>query len=258
MKTKFTFTKALLIIVISAISIAASAQAPAPPPGVTSSPGPTVSTNVPNGATPVDKFICVGAPVSLISTPVAAGVTRFLWWKQQSSTTGPWVLVGNNAAPTNTYTETTTTPGYYIYKVQTENSLGCESLISNPINVFALPAITATITPPLSVCQSITGIPAPFPLSVTPNDYGGTYTYTYQWFRDTGSGPIDIPSTTNPSAITPTLTGLTETTPGTVTYGVRISYATALGQATGVTCVVTKTTTVTVVAAPTTPTIQWN
>ena len=253
MKTKFTFIKALIITAISAISIAASAQAPTPPPGVTSSPGPTVSTNVPNAATPVNKFICVGAPVSLISTPVAAGVTNFLWWKQQNSTSGPWVLVANTPAPTNTYTEATTAPGYYIYKVQTENALGCESLISSPINIFALPAITATITPPLNVCQSITGIQAPFSLSVTPVNYGGAYTYTYQWFRNSGSGNIDIPGATSP-----TLPGLTETTPGTVTYGVRISYATALGQATGVTCTVTKTTTVTVVAAPTTPSIQWN
>lgn len=240
---------------ISGISIVATAQAPTPPPAPTPFSGPTISTNVPFSSIPVDHFICTGSPVSLISpTP---GVTNYLWWKQQSSATGPWILVGNTGS-TNTYTESSTTPGYYTYKVQTENALGCESPISNPINIFALPPIVPTITPPMNVCQSITNIPAPFSLSATPVA-DGTYTYTYQWFRDSGSGPIDIPSTTNPSAITPNLTGLTETTPGTVTYGVRISYATALGQSTGTTtCTATKTTTVTVVAAPVTPVIQWN
>lgn len=259
MKTKFTFIKALLIVAISSISIVASAQAPTPPPGVTPSPGPTISTNVPNSGTPVAKFICVGAPVSLISTPVAAGVTNFVWWKQQTSTP-PWVVVGNTPASTNTYTEATTAPGYYIYEVQTENALGCESPISDPINIFALPQIVPTISPDLTVCQSIASIPAPFSLSVTAPSFGGTYTYTYQWFRDpgTGTGPVDIPSTTNPSAITPTLTGLTENTVGTVTYGCKISYSTALGQPTGVTCVVQPTTKVTVTPLPAKPIIQWN
>jgi hypothetical protein len=238
------------MIVISGIAITASAQAPVPPPAPTPFSGPTVSTNVPFSSTPVDHFICSGGQVSLISP--TSGVTNYLWWKENSA--GSWVLVGNTPSPTNTYTESSTTPGYYTYKVQTENSLGCESPISNPINIFALPPITATITPPMNVCQTITSIPAPFALTVTPNDYSGTYTYSYQWFRDNGSGAIDIPGATSP-----TISNLTETTPGTVTYGVRISYVTALGQSVGTTtCTVTKTTTVTVVAAPTTPIIQWN
>jgi hypothetical protein len=251
MKTKFTFIRALIILVISSISIAALAQAPAPPPQITSSPGPTISTNVPSGSIHVDHFICSGGQVQLMSP--TTGVTNYLWWKQQTSTSGPWVLVGNTPASNNTYTETSTAPGYYTYEVQTENALGCESPISPPINIFALPPIVSTITPPLNVCQSITNIPAPFALSVTPNDYGGTYTYTYQWFRDSGSGPIDIPGATSS-----TISNLTEATPGTVTYGVRIYYATALGQSTGTTtCMVTKTTQVTVVTAPTQPTITW-
>jgi len=249
MKTKFTFIRALIIVAISSISIAASAQAPTPPPAATPFTGPSVSTSVPFSSTPVDHFICSGGgQVSLISP--TSGVTNYLWWKQNTS--GTWVLVANTGS-TNTYTESSTTPGYYTYKVQTENALGCESPISNPINIFALPPIVPTITPPMNVCQSITNIPAPFSLSATPVA-DGTYTYTYQWFRDSGSGQIDIPGATSP-----TISGLTETTPGTVTYGVRISYATALGQSTGTTtCTATKTTTVTVVAAPVTPVIQWN
>ena len=252
MKTKFTFLKAFIIVTISSIAITASAQAPVQPPAPTPFSGPTISTNVPNG-TRVDHFICVGSLVQLESTPIAPGVTNFLWWKQPPS--GPFTLVGNTQVPNNKYnTETSTSPGYYIYEVQTQNSLGCESPISAPINIFALPPITATITPPMSVCQSITNIPSPFSLTVTPNDYGGTYTYTYQWFRDSGSGPIDISNATSA-----TISNLQETTPGTtVTYGVRISYATALGQSTGTTtCTTTKTTTVTVVATPSTPTITW-
>ena len=245
MKTKFTFIRALIIIVISSISIAASAQAPTPPPATTSSPGPTVSTNVPNG-TPVDHFICSGGQVSLIS-PSTSGVTNYLWWKQNSA--GTWVLVGNTPAPTNTYTESSTTPGYYTYKVQTENTLGCESPISNPINIFALPPIVPVITAPANICQSITGIPSLFSISATPVA-DGTYTYTYQWTRN----GVDIPGATSP-----TLSGLTENTPGPVTYGVRVSYATALGQSTGTTtCTATQTTVINVVAAPATPVIQWN
>lgn len=258
MKTKFTLIKAFIIALTASIAIKASAQAPVPPSAPTPFSGPTIPTNAPSATLPVAHFICAGAPVSLKSTTTGAAPTAYLWWKQQGSAPGTWKLVANVAAPDNTYTEASTGPGYYIYEVQTENALGCESAISSPINIFALPPIVPTITPPLNVCQSIAGIPATFSLSVNP---GGdpAYTYTYQWFRDSGTGPIDIPASSNPSAVTPTLTGLTETTPGTVTYGVRISYATALGQSTGTaTCTVAPTTVVTVVSAPTTPTIQWN
>jgi len=246
MKTKSTFIKALLILVISGISIAASAQAPAPPPAPTPFTGPTVPAAAPNG-TPVDHFICVGGNVSLIS-PTTSGVSNYLWWKENSA--GTWVLVGNTPAPTNTYSETSTaSSGYYTYKVQTENANGCESPISNPINIFALPPIVPVITAPTSVCQSITNIPAPFSLSVTPTN-DANYTYTYQWTRN----GVNIAGQTSPP-----LSGMTETAPGTVTYGVIISYATAGGQSVGTTtCTVTPSTTITVTTAPSTPVIQWN
>lgn len=245
MKTKSTFIKALLILLISGISIVASAQAPAPLPSPTPFSGPTVATNIP-GATPVDHYICAGANVSLIS--LTTGVSQYVWWKQNSA--GTWVVVDAENAPKNTYLEASTTAGYYTYKVQTVNSNGCESLMSNPINIFALPPITPQINGPQNVCAALPGVPVAFTLTASVKNDPGGYTYTYQWVKD----GVDILGATS-STYTPPAPG--ETVPGTYNYTVRISYSQAVY---GVTCTGTMGTPypVTVTPVPSPPQIQWN
>lgn len=244
MKTKFTFIKALIIVVISSIAITASAQAPAPLPTPTPFQGPSTPGNAP-GATPVSHYICAGANVSLLSTPL--GASQYVWWKYNPATS-QWQVVA--AGSSNTYLEQSTNPGFYTYEVQTVNLNGCESPISSPINVFALPPITPLITGPQNVCVAVPGNPVTFTLTASVKNDPGGYTYTYQWTKD----GFDIPGATS-STYSPPAPG--ETIAGTYNYGVRISYSSALYN--GSLCTGTSAPyPVTVTPLPATPVIQWN
>ena len=245
MKTKFTFIKALIITVISGIAITASAQAPAPLPSPTPFSGPSTPATTP-GATTVNHYICAGANVSLISTP--PGASQYVWWKYDPSTSG-WKVVA--AGSSNTYLEASTTSGYYTYKVQTVNVNGCESLISNPINVFALPPIVPQITGPQNVCVALPGNPVTFTLTASVKNDPGGYSYTYQWTKD----GVDIPGATS-STYTPPAPG--ETVPGTYNYAVRISYQSSLYDGSSCTGTMATPYPVTVTPLPATPVIQWN
>ena len=243
MKTKFTFIKALIIIVISGLAITASAQAPAPLPNPVPFQGASTPGNAP-GATTVNHYICTGANVSLVGTPI--GASSYVWWKYNPAT-GQYQVVASGSS--NTYLEQSTTAGYYTYKVQTVNVNGCESPISNPINVFALPPITPVISGPQNVCVAVPN-PVSFTLTAKVQNDPGGYTYTYQWTKD----GVDILGATS-STYTPPPPGITVS--GTYQYGVRISYDPSVydgSQCTGTSAPYP----VTVAPLPATPVINWN
>jgi len=227
MKRKFTPIKLLFSILFSLITIVASAQTATPFQGPSDG-----TTAPPSSAAAVQKVICNGAQVVLTSSDVA---TTYQWYKKTS--TGTMQLVQSSSS--NTYTETSTTAGYYTYTLVTINSNGCASPMSDPYDVFVLPPLTPTITASSNnVCANgqttsvLTASPANDP----------NYSYSYQWTRN----GVNIPGATS-STYT-----VSELTAGTAQYDVLVSYnlntsCSALAPAQ----------TITIIALPVKPTIQW-
>jgi hypothetical protein len=228
MKARFIVSSILLLIFVSLTNIL-YAQVTAGPSDATTAP--------PTSASSVGSVLCYGQNIS-ISGPVDASNAAFAvynWYKLDAS--------GNkhlSTITTQNYTETTTAAGYYNYELVTQNASGCTSPISNEFQVYVLPQLTATITSQNnSICTSSGSTVLTANISAPTTGY----TFSYQWTRN----GVNIASAT-----TNTYTILNETTPGTVTYGVNISYA--LSSA----CTSTVTQSITITAIPTTPLITAN
>jgi hypothetical protein len=227
MKRKFTPIKLLFSILFSLITIATSAQT------ATLFSGPSdVATAQPASASAVQKLICNGAQIVLTSTDAA---TTYQWYKKTS--TGTMQLVQSSSS--NTYTETSTaTAGYYIYTLVTINSNGCESPMSDPYDVFVFPPLNPTITPSsTNVCAGQTNsILTASPVS------DANYTYSYQWTRD----GVNVGTNSNTYTVSEATGGTT------VQYDVQVSYTMNPSCS-----VLAPAQTITVIALPVKPTIQW-
>ena len=153
--------------------------------------------------TDATAVVCSGQTITLNSTETGS---TFHWYK---------VINGNSqllpATTAKVYTEIPTTSGYYNYQVVAENSAGCISPVSDLVKVYVLPALTATITTPNSLICSKPA--SSFTLTAT---VPSGFTYNYQWTRN---GTI----ITGATASTYTVTN--ETTPGTINYGVNVSFS---------------------------------
>jgi archaellin len=191
----------ILILLMALTTGAVFAQVTAGPSDVTTAPPATTA-----GA---DKILCSGSTITLTGPQDAGGVdyTKYHWYKidpsgnkQEATTTG------------RTYTETSGAAGYYNYQVVTENATGCTSPISDVFKIFVLPPLTVSITTPSSTMCALPTNSSLLTANVTP---ATGYTFNYQWTRN----GVAIPGATSS---TYDVTG--ESTAGTVTFGVNVSY----------------------------------
>ena len=224
MKHTFTTLKATITLLLIAVFTTAFAQAPFNGPS-------DAITAPPATAAAVQQVLCNGSQIQ-IKTTATAGYT-YQWYKKNSS--GTMVLVQQGAS--STYTETSTSAGYYTYQLVVLNSNGCTSTSSDPFNIFVLPPLTAGITATNGATVCASGQTNSI-LTATPAS-DANYTYTYQWTRN---------GTAIAGATASTYT-VTETTAGSITYGVTVAYA-LNGN-----CSSTATQSITVIAVPTKPVI---
>jgi hypothetical protein len=231
MKKSYTLLSSILILVLVSIANMVLAQAPGPSDVATAAP--TATT------TGIDKILCAGGQISISGPQDASNhdYTKYHWYKLDAG--GNPVEVTSNT--TKNYTETaTTTPGYYYYKLVTENSTGCISPMSAAFKIYVLPPLSVTISTPTPEMCAIASNSTVLTANPTPSS---GFDYTYQWTRD----GVDIPTATNP---TYTVTG--ETTATTVHFGVKVSYVLNSG------CAATATKDIVLDPVPTVPSITAN
>jgi hypothetical protein len=229
MKTRFlTITTIIFLLMTMAVNRAAAQTA-----------GPSdATTPPPTSATDVAKVLCSGSVISLSGPQDAGGVdyTKYHWYKIDVN--------GNKQEVTamtgRTYTETSTTAGYYNYQVVTENANGCTSPISDVFKIFVLPPLSVTITTPTTAMCAEAANATLLTANVTPST---GYTVNYQWTKN--GTPI-----AGATSSTYNVTG--ETTAATLTFGVSVTYA--LNNS----CPATATKDITINPLPTKPMITAN
>jgi hypothetical protein len=178
--------------------------------------------------TDANKVICAGQQISMSA---ADSYPTYHWYKDDASGNNPQLL----STTTQTYTETPTVAGYYNYQVVAQTANGCIAPISDVFKVYVLPALSVSITAPVtSVCTT----PASSAL-LTANVPTG-FTYTYQWLRN--GQPI--------SGATTSTYSVAETAVASVTYSVNVAY-TLNGS-----CASSASKVITVIAGPNKTTIQ--
>jgi hypothetical protein len=229
MKKRFPILTPFLIALMLMVTNVAFAQVTAGPSDATTAP--------PAAATDVAKVLCAGTNISM-SAPQDGTVdfAKYHWYKIDAN--------GNKQEVTTitgrTYTETPTTAGYYNYVVVTENTSGCSSPVSDVFSVYVLPALSVSVTSPTSTMCGVATNEILLTAAVTP---GTGYTINYQWTK----GGVDISGATSS---TYNVTG--ETTPATLTYGVKVTYAL------NTSCAATATKDIVITPLPTKPTIAAN
>jgi hypothetical protein len=203
MKKSFILLQASIVILMLTFSLKASAQAPAP------FSGPTTPGAYTPGTTVADGFVCLAGTIKLTGQGAVGNTYR--WYKKSPS--GTITLVQGPGAPNAaTYTEASTTSGYYTYYVDQINPNGCISPMSNPINIYVLPAIAPVINGGQNYCAN--ALPPPANLNLTIGGLDPLYTYTYQWTED----GADI------SGATANNYTVNNTTAATHAYTVKVSY----------------------------------
>jgi hypothetical protein len=227
MKRPKLLLSALIVLTFTFFASASFAQGSGPS---------DATTPPPTNATDVGKVLCNGQTISITGPqdPNGADWTVYHWYKLDAG--------GNKqltSTTSRTYTEVSNGAGYYTYQVVTENASGCTSPISDPFKVYVLPPLTATITPSIStICAGVGNTI----LTANPTPATG-YTLNYQWTRN----GANIPGATGN-----TYTVSNETTAGTVTFGVVVSYT--LNSS----CVGSASTDIVIAPIPAKPTISAN
>jgi hypothetical protein len=229
MKTRFLTITAVLFLLMTMAVNRASAQTAGPS---------DATTAPPTAAADVAKVLCSGSVISMSAPQDAGGVdfAKYHWYKIDVN--------GNKQEVTSqtgrTYTETSTTGGYYNYQVVTENATGCTSPISDVFKMFVLPPLSVTITSPISAMCAEAANATLLTANVTPST---GYVVNYQWTKNGATIPGATSSTYN-------VTG--ETTASTITFGVSVTYA--LNSS----CPATTTKDITINPLPTKPLITAN
>lgn len=202
MKKRFLIIAPFLVLLLVMVSTIASAQVASGPSDATTPP--------PTSAADVAKVLCASSNISLTAPQDAGGVdyTKYHWYKIDANGNKQEVTVMTG----RTYTETPTQPGYYEYQVVTENANGCTSPISDVFKEYVLPPLSVSITTPTSSMCAEAGNSTLLTAATTP---ATGFALNYQWTLD--GVPI-----TGATSSTYNVTGLT--TPGTLHYGVTVTY----------------------------------
>jgi hypothetical protein len=229
MKKRSLTLSTILILLLSMVTFIASAQVTTGPSDATTAPPATASA--------VAKVLCYGSTISLTG-PQDNGVdfTKYHWYKIDPNGVRQEVTTQTG----RTYTETSGAAGYYTYQLVTENANGCTSPLSDPLQVYILPALSVNITTPTSSMCAVATNSTVLTANVTP---ATGYTINYQWTK----GGVDIPGATSS-----TYTVTNQTTAATITYGVKTSYAL------NSTCAATATKDIEITPLPTKPAITAN
>ena len=231
MKKHITLLKFAIVILLSSVSLIASAQTATP------FTGPTDATTAPPAtAGAVGQILCYGSQITLKGPVDATGTIKYEWYKENTS--GVKTLV-KGPATDNTYTETSTTAGYYTYYLVQVNANDCTSDMSDPFKIYVLPELTPAIAGGSNVCEK-----AQTTTNLTITGLDTRFTYTYQWTREgvniTTGGTLDHYA-------------VTEQTVGTVKYAVKVAYTL------NTSCTATSADkSIVVVGVPTKPVIQFN
>ncbi len=227
-KISLTFS-ITLVLLLSMVTFVASAQVTTGPSDATTAP--------PTTASAVAKVLCSGSTISL-TAPQDNGVdfTKYHWYKIDPNGVRQEVTTQTG----RTYTETSGAAGYYTYQLVTENANGCTSPLSDPLQVYVLPALSVNITTPTSSMCALATNSTVLTANVTP---ATGYAINYQWTR----AGVDI---TGANSSTYTVTN--ETTAATVTFGVKVTYAL------NTSCAATNTKDIVLTPLPTKPAITAN
>lgn len=229
MKKRSLTLSTILVLLLSMVTFIASAQVTTGPSDATTAP--------PATANAVAKVLCYGSTISLTG-PQDNGVdfAKYHWYKIDPNGVRQEVTSQTG----RTYTETSGAAGYYTYQLVTENTNGCTSPLSDPLQVYILPDLTVNITTPTSSMCAVATNSTVLTANVTP---ATGYTINYQWTK----GGTDIAGATSS-----TYTVTNQTTAGTTTYGVKVSYAL------NSTCSKTATKDIEITPLPTKPAITAN
>lgn len=173
------------------------------------------------------NLYCLGSTVKIGAVHDAAAAS-YIWkrYDGQSTTGTATTIAGQN---TENLTDVPTLPGYYTYVSSSVNSNGCESAPSDPITIYILPGITASITNSYTsndICTTV--LPATGTLTAVPGTaqtvsetFDPATAYTYQWFKNGTQVGTGITYTlTTADIATATVTGTPDK------YTVKINYAT--------------------------------
>jgi hypothetical protein len=142
--------------------------------------------------------------------------TSFVWQRYTGSGTSGTATPVAGQTTADLVDATITTPGYYTY-VSTGSNANCQSDVSDPIIVYVLPNITASVAGPANACvNTITS-------NVLTSTVGSattvpeTFVYTYQWYK--GSTAI-----AGATSSTYTLTATDAATLGNASFYVKAYY----------------------------------
>lgn len=154
-------------------------------------------------------------------TAASTGAVSYVWKRYVGTTaTGAATTL---AGTTANLIDAPTVPGYYTYVSTGSNADGCESTVSDPVTIYMLPGITASIvsSSPGTTQYCSTQIPAALTLTATAGKAQAvpeTFVYKYQWYK-TGV------AITNATASTYTINSTTDAVVGTnIAYTVRVTY----------------------------------
>src|SRR6187402_975073 len=179
MKIHTLLSTIILLALVLTVGITKAQTAPAA--------GPSDATSAPPAtAASVGKVLCYGQNIS-ITGPTETPTTDYAvyhWYKIDAN--------GNKQltnVTTKTYTETTTTAGYYNYQVVTENANGCSSPISDVFKIYVLPELSVSVTTPTSSLCAGAGTTTVLtanvtPTNVSPSTTSPVYGVKYVWTRD--------------------------------------------------------------------------
>lgn len=170
-----------------------------------------------------DRYLCEGRPL-ILSTPDT--LNSHSWYRDSV-----FVITVHG----QTYTDANPLPGLHFYQIQSTDTLGCSSILSDPFRVFVYPGLNPVITTPLTSVCAVPGNAVTLTVSVNSD-----YTINYQWRRN------DIPI----AGAVSTAYNVSESTPGVYIYTVDVTYTNSTG------CVFSATKQITAVGAPNRPTIQ--